>query len=959
MQRRYVQPLIAASNWFTCALLDNGSVKCWGRNHVGQLGLGDTFDRGDTGGEMGDALPAVSLGGTATSIALGNYHACVVMDTTSVKCWGLNSHGHLGQGDTENRGDTGGEMGDALPAMELGTGRTAKSISAGHSHSCAVLDNGTVKCWGRNLEGRLGYGDTDSRGDNGGEMGDALPAVELGTGRTVKSIALGQSYTCAVLDNGSVKCWGQNLRGQLGYGDTENRGDSGGEMGDALPAVELGTGRTAASITAGGDHTCALLDNESVKCWGSNLFGQLGYGDPSTRGGTMGDALPAVELGTGRTAKSIVAGDGHTCAVLDNGTVKCWGRSNYGQLGYGDELTRGDSGGEMGDALPAVELGTGRTAQSISAGDLHTCALLDDGSVRCWGRNHRGQLGYGDTENRGSREGEMGDALPAIDATPGGCACMAGYTLPADGQECAVCGAGTYKADTGNAACSACPANTNSAAGSDALRDCVCEAGFAASSNGVECEACAAGTYKSATGAGSCSACPANSESVTGSSACYCSVGFSRNDAGGACVACSNCESAVTFTASLAMTFAAFDRWKRDLYVAGVARSLSLAPSAVSIASVEQQLPRRSLRRRQESVAVETVARVSKEQVSAVVAAVTAEKLNPSLAAWGMVVDSVSVPTIGSALAGSSSGDGGSGITASDPPKSLQADGTASGVGSVVVMVGAGAGGITLVLAVVVCVWWRCRQKGEAEGLPRHHPALDGAGSDTAHGTPSAPPLLSGEVCAPPSLARGDMWRLVRARPCADRCERQSVTPGDCVSPSKHAFAPVSAGVRKLGDIDQAAAEKVPYTHLSVESAPMAEGSYKSVYKATWYRDGDRGTPVAVALLKLRSAESDAAAMDAEVKVFVQLGKHPHLAILLGTAKHPDGSPCMLVEYAALGSLDNVLAGPSGGRCETSEEVRLTVATQICEGMAQLALHGIVHRDLASRNVSIPHPMRA
>ena len=115
----------------------------------------------------------------------------------------------------------------------------------------------------------------------------------------------------------------------------------------------------------------------------------------------MGDALPAVDLGTGRTAKMISAGYAHTCAVLDDDSVKCWGRNNYGQLGFGDTSNRGDGPGEMGDNLDAVDLGTGRTAKMISAGDVHTCAVLDDDSVKCWGDNDYGQLGLGDTSNRG------------------------------------------------------------------------------------------------------------------------------------------------------------------------------------------------------------------------------------------------------------------------------------------------------------------------------------------------------------------------------------------------------------------------------------------------------------------------------------------------------------------------------------------------------------------------------
>jgi E3 ubiquitin-protein ligase HERC3 len=188
-------------------------------------------------------------------------------------------------------------------------------------------------------------------------------------------------------------------------------------MGDNLPAVDLGTGRTAQALAAGYNHTCALLDDGTVKCWGWNYTGQLGLGDTSDRGDApleMGDDLPAVDLGTGRTAQALAAGYLHTCALLDDGTVKCWGRNNSGQLGLGDTGDRGQVIGEMGDDLPAVDLGTGRTAQALAAGEFHTCALLDDGTVKCWGRNGYGQLGLGDTSDRGDEPVEMGDALPAI-----------------------------------------------------------------------------------------------------------------------------------------------------------------------------------------------------------------------------------------------------------------------------------------------------------------------------------------------------------------------------------------------------------------------------------------------------------------------------------------------------------------------------------------------------------------
>ena len=112
-------------------------------------------------------------------------------------------------------------------------------LASGGSVTCARLDNGGAKCWGYNLEGQLGLGDTNDRGDNPGEMGDNLAVVQLGTGRTAVELSADSAATCARLDNGTVKCWGYNLGGQLGLGDANNRGDAPGEMGDNLPIVDL------------------------------------------------------------------------------------------------------------------------------------------------------------------------------------------------------------------------------------------------------------------------------------------------------------------------------------------------------------------------------------------------------------------------------------------------------------------------------------------------------------------------------------------------------------------------------------------------------------------------------------------------------------------------------------------------------------------------------------------------
>lgn len=180
-------------------------------------------------------------------------------------------------------------------------------------------------------------------------------------------------------------------------------------MGDALQPVDLGA-RAAIAIAAGDYHTCALLDDGSIRCWGDNAQGQLGLGDVDDRS----SALATVDLGVGRRAISITAGSQHTCAMLDDSSVKCWGDNGHGQLGLGDTVSRGDEFNEMGDFLPPINLGTGRTPASVTAGDLHTCAVLEDSSVKCWGYNYYGQLGIGHTFRRGGESDDMGDALQTV-----------------------------------------------------------------------------------------------------------------------------------------------------------------------------------------------------------------------------------------------------------------------------------------------------------------------------------------------------------------------------------------------------------------------------------------------------------------------------------------------------------------------------------------------------------------
>lgn len=198
-------------------------------------------------------------------------------------------------------------------------------------------------------------------------------AVATETAATV-DVVTGASYSCALRTTGAIKCWGDNHRGMLGLGDRDARGDGPAEMGERLAAVHLGTGRSATTMDAGYQHTCAVLDNGQVKCWGSNTFGVLGlgvFGDRGSEGGQMGDRLPAVDLGTDRTATAVALGSSHTCALLDGGDVKCWGIG--GVLGLGDDQSRGSQPQDMGEGLPLVDLGAGRTAVALAAGGGHTC----------------------------------------------------------------------------------------------------------------------------------------------------------------------------------------------------------------------------------------------------------------------------------------------------------------------------------------------------------------------------------------------------------------------------------------------------------------------------------------------------------------------------------------------------------------------------------------------------------
>jgi alpha-tubulin suppressor-like RCC1 family protein len=232
-------------------------------------------------------------------------------------------------------------------------------VAAGNQHSCVLSDQGAVYCWGANDEGQLGDGtQTDSS--------TPVESLSLGRGRYAVSLAAGDEHTCAILDNGSVKCWGDNSYGQLGDGSYTS-------SGSPRLVSNLSQGRTAVSIQAGATHTCAVLDNGSIQCWGNNQYRQLAITGNSAYNNPVTPSLP-VNL----TVHGLALGDDHTCVLAETGRVMCWGDSTNGQMGAGYQI--GISAPTWTNAI-----GVSSLVVAISAGAEHNCALLDNGSTSCWG----------------------------------------------------------------------------------------------------------------------------------------------------------------------------------------------------------------------------------------------------------------------------------------------------------------------------------------------------------------------------------------------------------------------------------------------------------------------------------------------------------------------------------------------------------------------------------------------
>ncbi len=389
----------------TCAVLSSGGVRCWGVNDNGQLGVSvaESRQRCRVPDDATSTLPCEQTprdvpGLTdVADIAVGNGSTCALKRDGSVWCWGLNDAGELGQGTSDT---------SAHPTpVQVTLPMAARQVACGAFHVCALLTDNTVHCWGSDRFAQVGVAPASSEAECDPGDGDTVRcqrrprAVEGLLG--VRQISLGRNHSCALLNDGTVRCWGLNDTGQIGNGMVEAEGSP------RVAPTEV-TGLTSAmQISAGGSHTCAVRSDGSVHCWGWNDLGQQGTAaSMACQVGTSDNfrcARSPVVVPELTGARSIAAGRYHTCAVLTAGGVRCAGRNDEYQLGLGS------LGSETCTLTPDSfqctrtfrEVAIPATSE-VTVGNYHSCAVMNDGTVRCWGAGYYGQIGDGSTANRES-----------------------------------------------------------------------------------------------------------------------------------------------------------------------------------------------------------------------------------------------------------------------------------------------------------------------------------------------------------------------------------------------------------------------------------------------------------------------------------------------------------------------------------------------------------------------------
>ena len=323
---------------------------------------------------------------TATAIATGLWHSCAVLSDGTVRCWGENCEGMLSDGGAADACPGPTYPYRATPVQVQGIAR-ASAIAGGRHHTCAIVDEGadcgsvkcgTVKCWGSNLAGQLGFSETSAR--------SGTPVTALGIS-TATALVAGEVHTCALLSDTTVKCWGFNSFGQLGSYDNIS------EI-DYPTSVVVDSAHTplqgVTKLSAGYEHTCAIVTGGKVYCWGSNRYSQLGA---VTTGNSSYVAVEASLLTTvlgSRTAVAIGAGGYFSCALLSDGSGRCWGSGTSGQLGNSASL-------DSDTPVPVGFSSSSPQASDLTAGYIHACAILANASqtAQCWGDNTYGEIGNG------------------------------------------------------------------------------------------------------------------------------------------------------------------------------------------------------------------------------------------------------------------------------------------------------------------------------------------------------------------------------------------------------------------------------------------------------------------------------------------------------------------------------------------------------------------------------------
>ena len=357
----------SGSGSHVCAVLSQETAKCWGKGNDYQLGNGDALNRNYPVNVSG--LPDND---TILQISSGGNHTCILLRSGRIFCWGGNESGQLGNGSNDSSAEPVEVKVDLpsssnFPAWDF--------VSAGLSYTCAIHRYHGVYCWGANEKGQLGSGTTND---------ENKPVSVNDVGYRFVRVQSGFLHTCGVTDNGSVFCWGDNLYGQLGNASV-------GDFSSTPVMVEgLDSDAKAIEVSTGSRHTCALLDNGNVMCWGDSGRGQIG------RSGATGGPVPEqVNLSEQALTESdifrkiIYSGENHTCVLLSSGKLACWGAGDSGQLGDGYEVDRFE---------PVFVEGLPSNPVSISCGSNFSCVVSSNTTIACWGNNDYGQLGNGNDQ---------------------------------------------------------------------------------------------------------------------------------------------------------------------------------------------------------------------------------------------------------------------------------------------------------------------------------------------------------------------------------------------------------------------------------------------------------------------------------------------------------------------------------------------------------------------------------